>query len=417
MNQVGDTKLFVVGGTPPAGTYAYAFTWWDNTVTVTTNGSAAKKLNIGGNPANSFQVPFTCDICDVYGNSQQLTSGVVVNNPPTVVPTPTILPNDAAFSFNAQVITRAYDLEEAGPVGFYWYSGTTPISSGATATDGSMQGTYAGTLVGLKTVYRNTLEYTVQQNTVLTCRIVDADGGTTALDYRLVGYDPDAPRFSVAVQPDSLTANASTQPSQYIGNEPVTLSVYAADTEPGSLSFLWSFYGSHGWQATDIPFFSTGTSTPVDVGVRNDVLRYVQGEATAGLRTVEVSVTNTATGKSARADVEIMLLANAAPTVSSVDPYAANTGVQLSPTSISKSAYPLIVLSGTAADTNNDLLTYRWDITQPITPSSLTLYGRNIALDISGYPNGVASLGQLQVSDRLGVEATPFVLPQLTITT
>lgn len=417
MNQVGQTKTFSVQGTPSAGTLAYVFRWWDTEVTASGSGTATKQLNIGGNPSDAFQLRFKCEICDQLGNSQVLNGAVACNNPPNVVPSPTITPNYQALPYQTQVITRAYDLEEAGAIGFFWYSGTNPIASGVTATDGAMPGTYAGTLVGNKTVYKNTFDFAVTQNAVLTCKVVDFDSGTTALDYRIGGFDPGVPQFSVAAQPDSLTADAATLPSQFIGNQPVTFSVYAADAQSGSIAFYWSFYGTNGWTASDVPFFSTGTTALLGTGFRNDVARNISGETVTGLRTVLVTVTNTRTGKSAWSSVDINLIKNDAPAVSAVNVYSVTTGQPLVIAGISKAANPIVKFSGTASDPNNDVVYYQWGLSQPIAPASVTLYGRDIFVDISGFPTGNVALGTVKVVDRLGLESVPFTVPQITLVT
>jgi hypothetical protein len=416
MYQVGDQKTFVVQGTPSAGTLAYVFKWqWDSTVSVTTNGTATKTLNLGGNPADSFNLRHRVDICDQFGNSQALNGSIVVNNPPSLQCAPTITPNDRPFPFQTIIDTRAYDLEEAGAVGFFWYNGTIPIPSGVTSTIGTAAGTYAGTLTSAKTVYRNVLTRTVDSGTVLTCRIVDANSGTTIVPYRLNGYDPADPSFSVAAQPDSLTANASTLPSQTIGSQPITFSAFAADTSSGSLAFYWAFYGSNGWTA-NVPFYSTGTNTTLPTGVRSDVQRDISDEDTTGLRTAQVTVTNVSTGRSVTSSIDVKLIKNEAPDIDSVGLRNAQTGAELTDTIDRSSADPFYVrLTGSATDANDDLLVFRWDLTLPVQPTPITLYGREIVLDMGPYGAGDINLGTLVVSDRLGLTSPTYTIPQITI--
>lgn len=420
-NQVGQVETFAVMGTPPSQPLAYVFSFWDGSSITTAYGSTTKELNAGGNPANSpaFTLPFRVDVCDRHGNSQVITGTVGVNNPPTVFGAPTITPNDAAFPFVSQVVTRAYDLEEAGGILFLWYDGARPIASGVTANVGATPGTYAGTWAGAnKTVYQNTVSHLISQGTVLTCKIVDVELGTTALDYRFNGFDPAAPRFSVAAQPDSLTADATTLPDQYIGSQPVVLTATASDTQTGSLAFYWSFYGSNGWEATDIPYFSTGQSSPTQTGWRSDVTRSVSGELTTGLRTVDVSVTNVATGKSALASIQVTLVRNENPAVSAVNSYRALTGVLETSFSqnVGNNNY-VCKFSGTATDPNRDVLYYQWELALPTSPvENVTLYGRDVYVDVRRFSTGAHSLGTMKAVDRLGLASSLFTLPSITVT-
>jgi len=417
MNQVGQSKMFVILGTPTQSELAYVFKWWDGQVTVVANGTGTKQLNIGGNPSDSFLLRYSCEICDPLGNSQLVSGSIGWNNPPSIVPSPTITPNQGAFPFQTAIVTRAYDLEEAGAIKFFWYSGTDPIASGVTAGVGLMPGTYAGTIVGNKTVYQNTLAFAVTQTEVLTCKVVDVDAGTTSLSYRLSGYEPGSPQFSVAAQPDSLTADAATLPSQVIGNQPVTFSAYAADTQSGSIAFYWSLYGTNGWTAPNIPYFSTGVSVVTGGGVRNDFTRDISAETVTGIRTALVTVTNTSTGKSAFSSVDVNLIKNDAPAVSAVNVYSATSGALLDSTSVSKAANPIVKFSGTASDPNGDVVYYQWNLSQPVAPSVVTLYGRDIFVDISNYPTSNVTLGSVKVVDRLGLESAPFTIPTFTVVT
>lgn len=428
MNQVGDLKTFRVLGTPPVyPDPIYVWKFWDGQAmaTGTESGSIQKRLNLGGNPAEGggppFVVPYRCDICDQLGNVVQvITSTIAVNNPPTVVGAPTITPNNQAFPFQTQIVLNAYDLENGG-LDFYWYYGTTPVGGGVKSGPVNVAGTYYGTLPGLtRDLYTDTFNATVYgSGTVLTCKIVDGNGGTTSINVPVQGYDPGSPQFSVAAQPESLTTDASTLPTHIIApGQNVQFSVYAADETPGELAFMWYFYGSNGWSSTRV---TTGTVIPMERGARSDYLRSIAFE-TPGVRTAVVSVTNLATGRSVYSSIPVTLVANQAPEMDSVGIYNVD-GEQI--TEIVKDALPqrtIVKFSGTATDADMDIVFFKWAFTAPAAPTTFTLYGRDAYVDVSDWPgssSGIdyATLGVVTATDKYGVESSTFAIPQLTIKT
>lgn len=433
MNQVGQLKTFYVEGTPPvfpAPIYVWKFQWdGDVIVTGTENGSVVKRLNVGGNPAEGvgppFVIPFRCEICDRLGNTVQvLTSTVAVNNPPTVVGAPTITPNNQAFPFQTNIKISAYDLENAG-LTFLWYYGTNPIG-GKDVTTGpvNVDGTYYGTLPGLtRDLYTNTLDVTIYgAGTALTCKIVDAESGTTRITVPTQGYDPGAPQFSVAAQPNTLTADASTLPSQYIApGQTVHFTAFATDINPGRINFTWYLYGSNGWNALGIPFVDPGTRLALEGGGwRGDLVRAIDGESGSGLRTAIVSATNTATGKSIYSSIPVRLLQNEAPTMTGVQIYDVTTGLPITEITLTPPSRTVVRFSGTAADANSDVVYFQWDFTTPGAPANYTLYGRDAFVDVTdwpGSPSGIlySLLGNVKAVDRFDVSSSLMSIPQLIV--
>jgi hypothetical protein len=412
MNQVGDLKKFVVQGTPPAGSLAYVYRWWDDSVAVTSNGTGIKQINMGGNPSDAGLLRFKVVIVDDLGNSQVLNNSIQVNNPPTIIPSPTLSLNDGAFPFQTTITTRAYDME-GDAFSFLWYDGTIAIPSGSTVSDGVVTGTYAGTLVGSKSSFKNIFSYAVTQNKVLTLKLVDAQSGTSSLNFELRGISPQAPSFSLAFTPPTVAADASTLPTQVIApGQFAQFTAYASDSVAGSISFYWAFYGSNGWSST---IFSTGSSVPAQNGLRNNVFHALSTE-TAGLKTAYVTVTNTVTGKSDTANVEVTLVENAAPVISYIQAF--DPGLNGTITTISHLASPAAIrFSGTATDANNDVVTFKWSFIQPsgVLPTNLVLWGREVTVDVSGYA-GQFTQGSVVAVDRFGVSSVPFNIPQIPIT-
>lgn len=414
MNQVGQLKNFVVQGTPPSGSYAYVFKFpWDSSVIVSGSGSVAKTLNLGGNPSDSFLLRFNCEICDQLGNSQVLNGSIACNNPPTVVQAPTVSNNNQTFPYQSTITVLSYDLEQTGALVYDWYSGTNPLPSGVTTNAGLVAGMYAGTYVGMLTAYQNVMTTTVSAAEVLTCQVVDANSGTTALNFRLDGFNPAAPQFSLAAQPSGLTTTPTTPPTAVISSTPVLLTAYASDAHSGSLVFNWSFYGSNGWQASNMPYFSAGTNTAVPGGYRGDLLYNVGGESTAGLRTVNVGVTNLTTGVTAQSQIQVSLIVDRPPTITGIGVFDAVTGLPL-PTPYSRASTGTIRFTATATDPQAETLYFVWSIVgQPVTPMNTTLYGHDVLLNVSGYPVGNYALGSVVAIDVYGTSSPSFLIPPI----
>lgn len=428
MYQVGDIAQFSTFGTVVgSATPIYVWKFWDGNVQVsaTNFGSVTKRLNIGGNPSEGgsapYVIPYRCDICDNLGNTVQVVPFTIpVNNPPSIYGAPTINPNNQAFPFSTVATVQAYDMENHG-VSFYWYYGTNPIGGkDTTSTVGTVSGTYMGTITGVTpTLFRNQLTTTVNgSGTILTCKLVDGDGGTNLLNLPLEGFDPNAPQFSVAAVPNDITADASTLSSAVIApGQVVQFTAYASDPSPGQIIFTWYLYGTNGWNAPDIPVVSHGTTTALALGFRNDFYRNISGEVGTGERDAIVSATNASTGKTVFSTIPVELIQNSAPVVASVGVYNGITDQAI--TTITKLAPPArttIRLAGTASDANNDVVYFKWDVTAPVTPTSYTLYGHDAYIDISDWNSGVyLTYGQVTAIDKFGALSSSFTLPQFTI--
>lgn len=444
MNQVGDTVTFVSVGTQPGSVQpCYIWKFWDASVLVSgqNQGTVLKQLNLGGNPAEGgvngtpgppYVIPYRCEVCDAYGTTVRVFPGTIaVNNPPVIYGNPTVTPDNQPYPFTTQVQVEAYDLENNG-VGFYWYYGTNAIG-GRDVTTGpvSVPGTYYGTLIGANcNAYTNTLTTPIYNDgTVLTCKIVDNDGGTNLFAVPVEGYDPSAPLFSVAAVQSAVTLDAATLPDAIIApGQTVDFTSFASDTTPGGIVFTWYFYGSNGWDGPGIPHLDFGTITPLAQGYRNDYIRDISSEMNTGLRTALVTATNMSTGKTAMSSVDVNLVQNNAPVMTAIRIYSLDGSQDLTGTPLVKQLLPahtIVRFSGTALDANDDVVTFKWDLTTPATndvsagsgPANYTLYGRDAYVDITSWPatSVYTTLGQVTPVDKYGAPGISASLPQVTL--
>lgn len=430
MNQVGDTIVFTAPGTMPGSALPiYVWKFWDASVgvSVANRGTIAKRLNVGGNPIETslvqpYALPYRVDIVDQYGTTAQvLNRNVAVNNPPSLYGNPTVTPNNQLLPYQTAVRLQAFDVEGKA-VSFYWYEGAAPIG-GKDVTSGpvNVAGTYAGTLFGASVgCYTNVLTTTVTDtDTTLTCKVVDADSGTTLVHVPVQGYDPDSPLASVAATPDGLTADASTLPDVIIApGQVVNFTTYAYDPTPGEIRFTYYLFGTNGWNQLGLPIIANGVTTPMSRGYKNDYAVAVSGETVTGLRTVEVKALNLSTQRYVDTEITVNLVENSAPEIVGVGCYQATSDTEL--TSIARQVLPartIVRFKGTAADANDDALYFRWNLTTPTVPStSYSLFGHECYVDVSDWPVGAhTALGSVVVYDKYGRASVASSIPQLTI--
>ena len=393
IHNVGEVGTFVVTGAPVGGnSLSYMWSWWDNTVDVTSVPVASKKFNVGG-----VALPIKCNYCDQFGqvNSPGLIANVTINSPPIVVGSPTISANDAMFPFYGTLTATAYDLEDGATAPkFLWYEGATPLGNGITVSSsaGTEQNAYVARYV--------------MANRTLTQLIIDSNNGTTRLDYGIRGYPATGLAGGGASVSNSVIGDTNNLSEVTIGpGQQVTFTVYASDPEPGQLSFVWTLSMVDGWGTN-----YTETQTPAQLengSYHSHITRKVEAaHETAGQKTARCAVTNLATGQSIPVPSTVQLNDARTPVISSISSSVVPVnGLN----KILRNSY--VSFTGTATDRNNLLLDYRWDFSQPIT----TLWGRTVLLRPNQYAiydadqlvNGPLNIvGNLTVTDRFGASAT-----------
>jgi len=406
MNQVGETKVFSLSVVPPASAKVYSYVWnfWDGTVAVTTEPSVQKVLNMGGNPTLAGRkLTYTCIPVLADGQSTAIVGEVQVNNPPSIVPSPSVTLNDRYFPYATNLTVTAYDLEN-DPMSFLYYLNGTAIGGGATTAVGVVNGTWNGTLAGTYNAYQNVFSTTVGSARTVKALVVDNQGGTTTVDFALRGKVAPPPSVSPQVVVGSVTADSTTRPAQRIGvGQTVDFSVYAKDEAGGTFGFLWKFAGSLGW--TTLPSFTNGTATLLaDGGYRSTVVRDIADE-TPGFKSVECRVTNNATNKFVTVPFDVELTANQVATngTLAVKVNGADEAEPISVTAGDKLQYSL-----TVTDPDADIVTYKWTFTLPAgaipaspPQNSLVVWGQKALLDTTGWPAGNI-LTTVLATDRLG---------------
>ena len=412
MNQVGETKTFTLSVVPPAesGVYAYIWKFWDGSVAATTTPTVTKKLNVGGDPANSRLLYYTCEPVMEDGRSITITGQIEVNNPPDLVPSPMISNNDQYFPYQTDIALTAYDPDN-DPLTFKYYDDGTLLGQGVSTSVGVVNGTWNGTQ-GSFNGTRNVFSTTIQSEQTVTLLIYDDQGGTRSLDFPFFGEVAPAPTIGVTADPDSITADASSVPDQRIGpGQFVTFNVYAADPVSNDFEFLWSFFGSYGWATTS---FTNGTSTvQPDGSVRNNYEKDIENES-GGDKRVVIRVTNVTSGQSTEFPISVTLVANEVATSGTITMVDQN-GNAVAPEATVASGTKLEI-TAVVVDPNNDIINYKWTITQPsgIHPAILRAWGPKIVLDTTDWPAASQVVGTVTAYDRMQ-GAVSLTLPVINI--
>jgi hypothetical protein len=378
-------------------------------------------------------LPYRCEICNDQGTIVAVKNRQIsVNNPPTLYGNPTITPNNQPFPFQTQISVVAYDMENNGVLPL-WYCNSDPISGAVTTGPVSVPGTYCGTLTGTnRNAYTSTLNTTIYgQGTVYVCKLVDNDGGTNLLTVPVMGFEPADPHFAIAVQPNTVTVDASTLPDAVIApGQVIYFTAYGYDPTPGTLVYTWYFYGSNHWEQPGVPIVTNGVTTALSQGSRNDYTLSIQNEVNAGPRTALVTVTNSSTGRTAASAIQVNLSRNLAPVMTSIGLYDAVTFADLAGvvTPYASPAQTLVMLAGTATDANEDVIVYKWDLTTPALPIpntpvsaanlpwvDYTLWGAKVFVEITDWGTATTynTLGFCTPYDKYGQAGAAMAIPSL----
>jgi hypothetical protein len=398
MQNVGDTKIFLQSGT----TSRYVWRWlWDDTVDATTEGTISRKLNLGGNPLDGFLVRHETVVVDDLGLSTVYPGSFVVNNPPQIIPAPSISANDGVFPYATKLSLTAFDFE-GHPFTATLLDAGTFVSSSAGVSAGNVAGTYAGAVyTGDYAALRFDFDLTVQENKDLTVVVVDSQSGTSMVDFVLRGRPAQAPSASSGQAVDNALGELSGSLRQRIGPSEYAQFVAYSQADGHAHNFLWEYAGTNGWA---VPGASYGTSTPQADGSTKNVDLHSIASETPGQKTVLMTLTDLATGLFVQSEFGIELVANAGP----IGVTTAVSATQEDSSWVASSG-DTIVWTAQASDPDGDLLIFRWDFTNPVLGP---FYGAKAILDTTGLsPLPFTVQGILTVTDRLGATASVAITP------
>lgn len=404
--------MFTISVVPPnAGDFRYVWSWWDGTVDATTVPYVSKRINMGGIPGMRT-LSYRVTIVDAEGQSTVRTGSFLANNPPGIVPSPSVTLNDAAFPYDTQIRVTAYDLDN-DPIFFAYYNQDVFLGNGVMVSAGTVDGTYFGTRYPGQNGFTNTFSTTIHSDRELVVKVIDSQSGTSAgtttFDVALHGHEPAPPALSV-----SADVQVAAGDIQRVGQgRSVDFSIYAKDVPGSSFVFFWAFYGSFGWAQT---FYSAGTTVPQpDGGFKNNVTKSLAPPEYGGNKQVVVTVVNTFTGFSSSERIGITLQANNPPgTPVFVIKDFASLAVVTAPGPVT--AGTLLEFAATAVDPEADIVAYFWTFNQPVAlpAATLKLWGPKVVVDTTAYPVGSSVQGILECIDRLGGTVSALI-PQITI--
>lgn len=379
MNNVGDIKTFTLAGTSTLD-MRYVWEWWDGQTDCTTVNSINKALNVGGNPADAFQLRYSVTPVNALGQSETYYGVLPVNNPPQfVIGSAGLSQNGKQVTFTTTASVDIYDYE-GHTLDYAWTVDDVFISHGTETPIGMVAGTYAGTYCGMFWGTRVSLNYEVDKVATLGLTVTDSVGGEASIEFPLYGYNVTDAAYAPVAGPQTQSGDAASLPVVTIG-EPAVFSVYAGTPEAYT-QFSWSFSGTDGWT---VPSSTVGvTNTLPDGSVQNTATKVTTNEL-PGHKIATVDVIDTAHDTRAHIEIPVELVLNDDPIIS---------GLSLVPAA--PAAGDWIKFSVDYTDPNSDIASVTWVFTNP----SITLYGRTVWLDTTGLVSGNTVQGSCTVYDR-----------------
>jgi len=415
MKNVGDNAVVGISSTSSAGTniYAYVWKWWDASSTATIIPTTNKLVNIGGQPTDNRLLRFSVSPVSIDGSHVVINGSFQANNPPYIVPSPTISVNDEYFPYQTQLRVTAYDLEN-DVMSFSWFEGTTLIGVGATTFDGTVQAPWSGNGTTVTTpalMYTNGTTISVSSQRTVRCVIMDSQNGTSFVDFVLRGFQRPPPSTGIQAEAVGLTSDSTSLPIARIGpNQSVTFEAFAKDVNGAPLTFLWGFTQANNWTVTGV-FSGTDSATP-DGGFRSVYVKDISTEViTSGTQKVATAVAQV-NGPSGGSTVQfsVTLLKNNPPTSVSIIPKV--NGVAIDPT-VPLAAGTKVTFEATPSDPDNDICEFKWIFNQNVFPTSMVVYGPKVVVDTTDYSVDIS--GQLVCTDQAGGSLT-VAIPTVLIT-
>lgn len=392
MKNVGDIETFEVFGDLPAGQdFTFVWKWWDGEVTATTTQSTTKRINMGGNPADNNLLRYTVTMVDQHGASETYEGFVEVNNPPSIVPPPTVTPNDSTFPFSTVLRLQTFDFETPTQT-YQWFQGSTFLGNGTITSAGSVAGYYAGTLVNNFASSANELTYIANSNEDVRAYAFDGAGGTTTFDFQVRGKNPPNPFSSFTIATPGAIFEVIAQPTRVGPGQLADFYLYTPilDNEP---TFLWEYETTAGWIVNSSSAGAT-TAQPNGSFVNKD--SKALDTETEGIRQVRVTITDPPSGNVTVVTLTLELFPNSAPTGVTVTTSSDDNDMNVAVDDV-------IQYTASASDPDDDLLRYKWNFSVPATG---VLWGRTVMVSTAGLSAGQILAGTLTVIDRLNAETT-----------
>lgn len=427
MNQIGDLKQFTLTVGPGTGIYSYVWKFWDGSTDATTGTSTTKVVNIGGNP-DSNELHYSCTPVAIDGQEVTVYGTFQANNPPQIVPSPTISLNDIYLPFTTRLGVYAFDIE-GDPLTFDWFSGTVLLGSGTTGGTISVNGTWQGNgILDVRsyTAHENYQYINVFSDRTVSCQIYDASSGTTEISFDLRGFDRPASPTGIIVTSPSVFSSIRALPIQRISSGAYfDFQVIAKDVVNGPIVFNWNFAGSNNWTAVEN---GAGTNTLQPDGSYQSVYRkYIENEVVlvGTQKTVRGDCSVLSQTSQTDVNIDVVLIANTGPSAVTIAVRDAVTQAVFSDlTQVPKES--VLQYDATVVDDNNDVTSVNWALTLSVpgaaAPGTYASLGPKIIVTPQSVFNdgttataGCRITGSVEVFDRLNGGPLIQVVPTVTL--
>jgi len=422
MNQTGETKTFVLSASSGSQIYAYVWKFWDGTSEATVYPTVQKVLNIGGNPVDDRSLYYTCSPVAVNGHEVVVNGSLQVNNPPSIVPSPSISTNDTYLPFNTRLQLDAFHVDQLlgnQPLQFDWYLGASALGNGTLGASYPYKGTWSGndTVVvnAAGTAQPCFYDTTVYSNRVIRCYVQDNSGGIAFVDFDLRGYTRPALETGIVASTGNLGAGASALPVKRIGyGEYFEFVVEARDAGNAVLNFSWNCAGSNNWT---VPSTGAGAVTQnPDGSWRSVFLKDLSGEVVSSGTEKTATAVCAIISPSARTDVSaaVVLVKNSGPTAVAVTVFdAVGNGAITS----HQSAGVKIRYEAVVTDPDGDIGYVYWTFvatTGTPWPNPTRMVGPKVVVDTGSWTGCAGVVGSWVAVDRLLQPSLSGTVPYVT---
>jgi len=415
MRNVGDEVVLGLSSVSAAGTniYSYAFKFWDGSSTASESSFVTKRINIGGNPNDNRLLNYTCNPVALDGQTVEISGSLQANNPPYIVPSPTISANDTYFPYQTELKITTYDYEN-DEIRFAWFQGDTYLGPGSTTFAGTYEGTWQGngtTLLLPVLAYENGTTISIASQRLITCYVTDVQNGTTEVDFALRGFLRPPPSTGIQAEVSSLTTDSSSLPTARIGpDQTVYFEVYAKDVTGAALAFTWVFSLDYNWTVVETV---AGTTVAMpDGGFRNHYVKDISGEViSSGTQKVVTGLCQiVGPSGSTQTQFDVTLYKNNPPTGVTI---TTKVGGNVVDPTVAQPAGTMLEFEAVPTDPDLDVCQLQWTFSQSVYPSVLVLYGPKIYVDTTGYTTNIS--GQVVCTDEAGASVSVAV-PSVPIT-
>lgn len=417
--QIGDTAQFTVASVIDPGSlvYSYVWRWWDQAIQVGTNGTAYKRINMGGDPINGNRLIYSCTPVSIDGSSVDLYGTITANNSPFIAASPSASKNDDYYGYSTTLYLTAYSIDRH-LLSFEWYDGSTYLGTGTLGLMTTVDHTWRGNDTQVTRTYTGRSNYitlSVYADKIITCRVTDiVNSAVTVVEFNLRGKLATPLDGVLVVDSNALTTDATSQSVSRIGpGNTMKFVAYVTDIDGLMPTFAWEFSNARNWTVQYIGAGVNATlpdgsfSSTVDKAVGAEIVVSGEAKACTALCRITGNALSRSAGQFAELQFSVLLLKNNEPTGTTVT-CAKMDGTPVNMVTELVDVGEFLVYSAVTTDPDLDVIDETWSISNYPYPTPFIMYGPKIIVSTAGFSPGDRVTGSVQAVDRMGASRTDY---------